>query len=130
MYKSLTKENIKLYAAGEYDNPGCSSFLEFEEDYKRVRFLKTLLKKFVNNKPINIRLIINHIVCLSNVFPRNSAVAYILFTELHEDLWNVLATFLLFLSLMPASLNSVKGRNITLSSMSIDTGLLESLEKL
>lgn len=126
---NLTKDNIKIYAASVYRNPGCASFLEFEEDYLRIKYIKTLLYKYLNNKKINIRILINHIICIHNVFP-GEATSKILFTELSDSSWNVLATILLYLSLMPHEITGINGRTITPSSISIDSNLLEKLKEL
>lgn len=126
---NLTKENVKIYAASVYQNPSCKSFVEFEEDYLRIKYLKTLLYKYLNNKKINIRILLNHIICIHNVFP-GEATARILFTETIEDSWNALATLLVYLSLMPPVIKGVNGKNITLSNLSIDTNLLETLKEL
>jgi len=129
MYHNLTRDNIKLYASSVYNNPGCASFLEFEEDYRRIKYLKTLLNKYLNNKKINVRILINHIICINNVFP-GEATARILFVENDETTWNALATLLLYLSLMPHYLSGINGKYISLSSLSIDTNLLETLKEL
>jgi hypothetical protein len=126
---NLTKDNIKLYAASVYQNPGCSSFLEFEEDYLRVKYLKTILYKYLNNKRINVRILLNHIICIQNVFPGEST-AKILFVEFSESSWNALATILIYLSLMPPILTEINGKTIYLSSISIDNNLLEKLKEL
>ena len=128
-FTNLTKENIKLFAAGNYSNPGCSSFLEFEEDYLRIKYLKVLIYKLLQNKNVNLRIIINHIICLSNVFP-GEATSKILFTELDEDAWNTLGTFLVFLKLMPEFIEQINTKSIELSKIDIDHNLLEKLESL
>lgn len=129
MYTNLTKENIKLYAASVYNNPGCSSLLEFEEDYLRIKYLKTLLNKYINNKKINVRILVNHIICIQNVFP-GEATAKILFVEMDEITWNSLATILFYLSLMPDKIIGINGKIILLSSMMLDMELLQILKEL
>lgn len=124
----VTKNNVKLYAAHVYDNPGCVSGDEFEEDYSRVKSLKILLNKYMNNKNPNVRIIINHIICLSNIFP-GSSTATILFTDFDENLWNLLATFLIYLDRMPDSF-IVMDKYLTRDHFSIDENLLESLKNL
>lgn len=125
----LTKDNVKIYAASRYQNPGCASFIEFEQDYLRIKYLKTLLYKYLNNKKINIRILLNHIICIHNVFP-GEATAKILFTEFSESSWNALATILVYLSLMPHTISGINGKTITLASISIDNNLLEKLKEL
>jgi hypothetical protein len=129
VYTNLTKENIKLFAARVYDNPCCDSHLEFEEDYLRIKYLKTILNKYINNKKINVRILVNHIICIQNVFP-GEATAKILFVEMEENAWNSLATILFYLSLMPDKIIGINGKNIFLSSIQLDMDLLQILKEL
>lgn len=125
---NLTKENVVLFAARVYDNPGCVSLEEFDGDYSKVRFLKVLLNKYINNKKVNVRLIVNHLICMSNVFP-GDATAKILFTELDETVWNVLATFLVFLNILPDYVR-INGVVYTANGFTIDENLLQVLKEL
>lgn len=127
MFNNLTKDNIKLFAASVYDNPGCKTNLEFDEDYLRIKYLKTLLNKYINNKKINIRILVNHIICIQNVFP-GEATAKILFVEIDESSWNYLATILFYLSLMPDKIIGINGKTILFSSLKIDMDLLQNLK--
>lgn len=129
MIGKITKETLRLYAANVYYNPGCVSHEEFLKDYGRVKSLKTLLNKYLNNKNPNIRIIINHIICISNVFPGES-MAVILFTDYDESIWNLLATFLVFLNLLPVNNFHVKERIIIPSEFCIDSNLLDRLRKI
>lgn len=129
MFDAVTKSNLKLYAASVYDNPGCISHKEFEEDYGRVKSLKTLLNKHIKNKQPNVRIIINHIICIANVFPGN-ATSLILFTDFDRSIWNVLATFLFYLNLMPEAPFKVNGSFISINELSIEENLLERLRTL
>lgn len=126
-YNNLTKDNIKLYAASIYNNPTCSSLLEFEDDYKRIKYIKSLVNKYLNNKPVNLRILINHMICLANVFPKGGT-AVILFAELEESTWGILATFLIFLSLLPERINNIRGQDIISESISYDENLLNMLQ--
>lgn len=129
MFNNLTKENIKLYAASVYSNPDCNSSLEFEEDYLRIKYLKSLVNKYLSNKKINIRILLNHIICIQNVFP-GEATAKILFVEFGGSSWNAIATLLIYLSLMPPIITGINKNTIRLSSISIDNNLLEILRTL
>lgn len=129
MFSELTKDNIRLYAASVYNNPGCNSHIEFEEDYLRIKYLKTILNKYVNNKKINIRILVNHIICIQNVFP-GEATAKILFVELEESTWVTLTTILFYLNLMPDKIVGINNKMIFLSSIGLDAELLEILKEL
>jgi len=117
-----------LYAARIYNNPGCVSFSEFEEDYLRVKSIKALLSKYINNKKVNMRMILNHIICLNNVFP--GGVAKILLAEFNKETWNLLATFLVYLNLMPIDDLCVDGERISIEEFQLDGAILEKLKEL
>jgi len=42
----LTEETFLLYAAKYYENPQCSSYEEFEDDLKRIQYLKRLFNRY------------------------------------------------------------------------------------
>jgi len=126
--ENITKDNAMLYAARIYNNPGCVSFSEFEEDYLRVKSIKALLSKYINNKKVNMRMILNHIICLNNVFP--GGVAKILLAEFNKETWNLLATFLVYLNLMPIDDLCVDGERISIEEFQLDGAILEKLKEL
>jgi len=127
---NLTKDNIVLFAARVYDNPGCVSLDEFESDYNKVKFIKVLLNKYLNNKRVNVRLIINHLICMSNVFP-GEATSKILLTEFDANTWNILATFLVFLNIMPEGQFIIDGVILSPENgFTIDDNLLQTLKEL
>lgn len=111
-----------------YDNPGCVSLEEFDSDYSKVRYIKVLLNKHINNKQVNVRLIINHLICMRNVFP-GDATARILFTELDPSTWGILATFLTFLNMMPDSPFKLNGVVYSVDGFNVDENLLETLKE-
>ena len=67
MFDDLTEANILLYAAKCYDKPNCI-LSEFDEDYKRIRYIKRLIHRYRSTGNIKERLILNHLVIAQNVF--------------------------------------------------------------
>ena len=126
---NLTKDNIVLFAARVYDNPGCVSLAEFQSDYKKVRHIKVLLNRYLNNKRVNVRLIINHLICMSNVFPGEATVK-ILFTEFDQTAWNIITTFLVFLNMLPDEPFIINGVLLYPNGFTIDDNLLQTLKEL
>lgn len=106
MYQ-LTNENFLMYAIKNYDNPSCSGLREFNDDLKRIRYIKRLLGRFQVSGEIKERLVINHLVVLYNVFGVEAA-NNMLFFKVQEKLWPELKTFLVFLNYMPERI-SYKG---------------------
>ena len=78
MYEKITPDNVIMYAIKHYDNPHCMGEKEFEDDLKRFKYIKRLLRKYYDTGILKERLLLNHIIVLNNVFGadacRNSLV--------------------------------------------------------
>lgn len=118
MIDNLNDENFILYAMKCYDSPNCI-MSEFEEDLKRIKYVKRLIKRYKTTGELKERLILNHIIILSNVFGTRNAVR-MLFFKLDEQDYQILKTFLLFLGYMPDIVFGINGRNINSYSVSVD----------
>ena len=68
MYEKITPNNVLMYAIKNYDNPHCEGEKEFEDDLKRFKYIKRLLRKYYDTKVLKERLLLNHIIVLNNVF--------------------------------------------------------------
>ena len=68
MFEKITPANWLMFAMHNYDNPQGEGEEEFHEDIKRFKYLKRLLKKYHETGNLKERLILNHIIILSNVF--------------------------------------------------------------
>ena len=88
------------FAMKIYDNPNCKDVNEFEEDLNRVKYVKRLLNKYVEKDTLRTRLLINHIIIMSNVFGVTGA-SRLLFYKLEPNLFPALKTILNHLSLLP-----------------------------
>lgn len=118
MIDNLTDENFMIYAMKCYDSPNCI-MSEFEEDLKRIKYVKRLIKRYKTTGELKERLILNHIIILSNVFGTKNAVR-MLFYRLDEQDYQILKTFLMFLGYMPDIVNGIKGKNIHSYDVSVD----------
>ncbi len=98
-FNILTPETIDLFALRHYDNRGASKE-EFEDDLKRFKYLKRLFRKYDTSKEFKSRLIINHVIILSNVFGVDAATT-LLFFKINKQHWSILKTILIFLDYMP-----------------------------
>jgi hypothetical protein len=67
---------------------------------KRFRYLKRLFRKFDTSGELKVRLIVNHIIILSNVFGVD-ATTTLLFFKIEPNHWSLLKTFLVYLHFMP-----------------------------
>ena len=99
-FSTLTPENINMFAMKHYDNPSCVDEQEFLDDMKRFKYLKRLFRKYDTSKDLKMRLIINHIIILANVFGVDAATS-LLFFKIERNHWPILKAFLVFLHYMP-----------------------------
>jgi len=99
-FSTLTPENINMFAIKHYDNPLCVDEKEFLDDMKRFKYLKRLFRKYETSKDLKMRLVINHIIILANVFGVDAATT-LLFFKIEKNHWPILKTFLVFLGYMP-----------------------------
>lgn len=118
MIDNLTDDNFLIYAIKAYDNPNCI-ISEFEDDLKRLKYIRRLIKRYRVTGDLKERLILNHIIVLSNVFGTEAAVR-ILFFKIDDEDYHILKTFLLFLNYMPKMIRGIRGSNINSSDITID----------
>lgn len=93
----LTDSNYVLYAAQHYDNPFPDT-VEFNEDLKRIVYLKRLFNLYQDKGELRERLILNHLVILYNMFGIHLTPMLFLKLEGYES---ILKTFLSYLNKMP-----------------------------
>ena len=108
MFKEITKDNWLLYAQHHYDNPTLQKEQEFYDDIKRFKYLKRLFRKYKATKNIKIRLVLNHVIVLANVFGVEAACILLLY-KVEKIYWPYLKSVLVYLDyLYPHELNDVK----------------------
>jgi hypothetical protein len=106
LFDSLNAANFTLFAAKYYNNPQCTSTDEFKEDLLRFKYLKKLLTRYHNNNDLQIRLILNHIIVIYNIFEMDAATA-LLFHKVPSYNWPALVSILKFLNYMPKEMDLV-----------------------
>ena len=108
MFEQITKQNWLLYAMHNYDNPTLEKQQEFDDDIKRFKYLKRLFRKYETIGEIKIRLILNHIILLNNVFGAEACMTLLLF-KIDKKYWSILKTCLNYLDyLYPHELNDIE----------------------
>jgi len=125
-FKRLTEENYQIFAMQHYDNQECNSVEDFYEDINRIKYVKRLFRRYVKKDELRERLIINHIVSLSNVFGVEPATR-LLFFKIENELWPILKTFLVLLSYMPERL---KDPEVISSDIPLDERIVNTLRKI
>ena len=99
MYETINSSNVVMYAIRHYNNPQCEGEKEFEDDLKRFKYIKRLLRKYHDTGILKERLLLNHLIVLHNVFDTTSCVTLLLY-KIQEEYWPVLKSFLLFLNIL------------------------------
>jgi len=118
-FKILTPETIDIFAKRHYNNKGAGQE-EFDDDMNRFKYLKRLFRKYDTSKEFKSRLIINHIIILTNVFNIEAATT-LLFFKIDKQHWSILKTVLIFLNYMPED---------ELIDIDIDQNVMEELKRI
>jgi len=125
MQETLTDSNFIQYAMKHYDNNQCATVEEFEEDLKRLLYLKKLFSRYRVNGELRERLILNHLIILYNIFGK--ATTNMLFFKINEENWAPLVTFLVYLERMP---NALPQHGIALADIELDTVIIKTLRNI
>ena len=98
-FDELNENNYLLFAIKFYDNPQAVTKEDFEDDLKRIKYIKRLLKRYKNTGVLKTHLILNHLIVLFNVF--DDAAVPLLPYNLAAELWPAIKSFLIFLKRVP-----------------------------
>jgi hypothetical protein len=128
MFDDLNESNVLLYAAKCYDKPSCIQS-EFDEDYKKFRYIKRLLNRYRLTGKLKENLLINHLILTQNVFGIDASTR-ILFFRIDKRDWSALKTLLIFTSAMPKVVRGIRGQDIISSDISLDQNLVDILRRL
>ena len=123
-FDDLNDNNFVMYAMKLYDNPQCLGMEEFKDDLNRLKYVKRLLRKYYNSGILRERLILNHMIILSNVFGIEGAVR-MLFYKVEKELHPLFKTFLVFLEYLPE-----KQQGSDYDMIPLDTHVIDTLRKI
>jgi len=98
-FDDLNEDNHLLFAIKYYENPQSVTKEDFYEDLKRFKLIKKLLKKYILDNRVNIKLLINHFLILYNVF--GEAATPLLFYKTESQYWSLIKTTILYLGKFP-----------------------------
>ena len=101
--RELNHENWLFFAIQNYNNPLSVTYQDFEEDLKRFKYIKRLLKRYETTGELKTHLILNHVIVLYNVF--DDAATPLLFYRVEATYWSTIKAFMLFLNRFPPKLN-------------------------
>jgi hypothetical protein len=120
----LSEEGFLMFALQHYENPQCGSLEEFYEDLDRIKYLKRLMNRMDGDLEQRNRLILNHLIILTNVFGIETGNR-ILFYRMEQKYHKMLKTFLYFLNVLYHQISEVD-----ITKIEIDEQLLEKLRKI
>ena len=120
MYGKITSENVVMFAIKHYDNPQCEGEKEFQDDLKRFKYIKRLLRKYYDTGVLKERLLLNHLIVLNNVFGPDACATLLLY-KIQQEYWPAMKSFLLFLNVL---------KEDELKEIEKDKKILEILEEL
>ena len=98
-FDELTPDNWLFFAIQNYNNPSSVTYSDFEEDLKRFKYIKRLLKRYETTGELKTHLILNHVIVLYNVF--GDAATPLLFYKTEATYWRQITAFMLFLNRLP-----------------------------
>ena len=99
MYEKITSENVMMFAIRHYNNPQCEGEKEFQDDLKRFKYIKRLLRKYHETGILKERLLLNHFIVLNNVFGAEACATLLLF-KIQKEYWKTMKSFLLYLNII------------------------------
>ena len=97
LFDKLTAKNFSAFALKHYDDPQCEDMEDFQEDLRRFRYLKRLLFRYHESGELRERLLLNHLICLFNVFGYDACMRMMKFKIKEDRYWSSIKTLLLYL---------------------------------
>lgn len=110
-FEILTADNFLLYCIKHYDNPQCSSTEEFFEDIMRLKYIKKLITRYIDSGDLRERLILNHLIVLSNVF-KPEVLCKIIWLKFEPEYLECVKPFLIMLNILPDKIYNVGEQNV------------------
>ena len=99
IFNELTEDNFLLFAIKNYENPQAVTKEDFDKDLNHFKYIKRLLKRYMNSGQLKTHLLLNHFIILYNIF--GEATTPMMFFKIEEDLWPSMKTFVMFLGKLP-----------------------------
>jgi hypothetical protein len=125
----LNEKNFVLFCAQHYDSSHYASTEDFMEDLQRIKYIKKLITRYINNGDLKERLILNHIIILNNCFGPE-VLCKILLLKLKEHMKYV-KPFLVLLNVIPDTIYNVDGKaKIDTNLIDMDLNIVDILRKI
>lgn len=122
MNEALTDKNFLLYCAANYDNIQYASTEDFIEDLNRLKYIKKLITRYVENGELKERLILNHIIILNNCFGP-VVLNRILYLKLKKQM-RYIKPFLILLNILQEQILNIDNESV------VHTDIIDMDEKI
>jgi hypothetical protein len=106
----LTEDNFVLFCATHYKDIAFADDEDFNEDLNRIKYIKKLITRYVDNKKLKERLILNHIIILNNCLGPE-ILCKVLYLKL-KPYMEYIKPFLVLLDLAQEKIYNVGNENI------------------
>lgn len=127
-YEKLTEENYLIFCAQHYNGNKYYTTEEFVEDLNRVKYIKKLITRYIENDDLKERLILNHIIILNNCFGPE-VLCKILYLKLRLQMKYV-KPFLILLNILPEKIYNVGDETvIDTNFITMDNYIISKLRK-
>jgi hypothetical protein len=129
MNEPLNEENFYLYCVKKYERGFFVSQEEFDEDLRRIKYIRKLITRYLKNDDLKERLILNHIIILNNCFGPE-ALNKILYFKL-KDYMKYVKPFLILLNILPEYIYDVGNEKLVHTDLiEIDPVIVEKLRNI
>lgn len=122
----VNDENYLLLAIHHYQGNLSGGMREFEDDLKRVHYIKRLIRRFQKNGEVPVRLLLNHYVILYNTFGN---FATIMLWHRMPEMQSYHKPFLAAINRLP-TLISLNGNTFITSEIQSDEALLKLIQEI
>ena len=98
-FDELNEDNYMMFAIKHYENPQAVTQEDFYEDLKKFKYIKRLLRKYYDTGILKERLLLNHLIVLTNVFGTTASTTLLLY-KIQQEYWSTLKSFLIYLNIL------------------------------
>ena len=127
-YEKLTNENYLVFCAQHYSGNKYYTTEEFIEDINRVKYIKKLITRYIENDDLKERLILNHIIVLNNCFGPE-ITCKILYLKLKNQM-RFVKPFLVMINILPEKIYNVADEeSIETDMIDMDVNIIQRLRK-
>jgi len=132
MHDPLTEETLLLYCMRHYDGGFLATTKDFQEDIDRIKYIKKLITRYkdTNRKDLKFRLLMNHLIILTNVFtPQHGS--RIIYYHLHSD-FDIIKPFLVVINCLPDKYINIHGldNSVDTDTITMDQNVINLLRQL